>query len=210
MTKGTNQLSWIKVGDSEQTAWVEEYLKRQLPPCYLDKTNPNGIEIRTYRNQFLHASDLTLLINKMRSAWRQKIFRSKQNGKKTYSFVMSRSIGIMLKALSGKGEIRKTLETLIETTHYFIAPKIEELNKINQELTLKISTLREENVNIRQANKSLNQAVNIKDSEIAALKKENKALQQDKVNFVNELNQLKEKHNNQFRKGNADNNNQNN
>ena len=78
-----------------------------------------------------------------------------------------------------------------EKTHYFIAPKIEELNKINQELTLKISTLREENVNIRQANKSLNQAVNIKDSEIAALKKENQALQQDKVNFVNELIQLK-------------------
>jgi len=47
-------------------------------------------------------SDLQLLINKMRAAWRQKQFRSKQNGKKTYSFIMSTNIEYRLKKFSRK------------------------------------------------------------------------------------------------------------
>jgi hypothetical protein len=147
----------------------------------------------------LYDADNTLLINKMRSAWRQKVFRSKQNGKKTYSFVMSRGIEAKLKVLSGKGKIRETLEELIENSHICAVPKINELNTKNQDLAFKTSLLREENNKIRLVNNSLNQSINIQDNEIDTLKKEIKLLQQDKVNLVNELKQLKEKHNNQFR-----------
>ena len=151
------------------------------------------MEIRAYNNAPVKIdADLILLINKMRAAWRQKVFRSKQNGKKTYSFVMSRGIEAKLKALSGKGEIRKTLEELIENVHKFTAPKINELKTKNQDLVLKISLLREENDEIRLASKSLNQDVNIKDNEIDTLKKEIKVLQQDYAYLLLELERLKE------------------
>lgn len=199
MNKGTNPLSWIKLDDQAQVAWVQKYLARQLPPCYLTTDNIDAIVISTYDHKMLYDADNTLLINKMRSAWRQKVFRSKQNGKKTYSFVMSRGIEAKLKVLSGKGKIRETLEELIENSHICAVPKINELNTKNQDLAFKTSLLREENNKIRLVNNSLNQSINIQDNEIDTLKKEIKLLQQDKVNLVNELKQLKEKHNNQFR-----------
>ena len=59
---------------------------------------------------------------------------------------------------------------------------------------------------IREANKGLNRTSKNKDSEIAMLKNEIKQLQQDNANLINELQQLKEKHNNQFRKEVADSN----
>lgn len=40
-----------------------------------------------------------------------------------------------------------------------------------------------------------------RDDELGRLKKELKQAQQDKANLLNELKQLKEKHNNQFRTG---------
>lgn len=69
---------------------------------------------------------------------------------------------------------------------------------------LKISLLHEENGKIRLANISLNQDVNIKDNEIDTLKKEIKVLQQDYAYLLLELERLKEKHNNQFRKEDTD------
>ncbi len=149
MNKGTNPLSWIKLDDQAQVAWVQKYLARQLPPCYLTTDNIDAIVISTYDHKMLYDADNTLLINKMRSAWRQKVFRSKQNGKKTYSFVMSRGIEAKLKVLSGKGKIRETLEELIENSHICAVPKINELNTKNQDLVLKTSLLREENNKIR-------------------------------------------------------------
>jgi predicted nuclease with TOPRIM domain len=165
------------------------------------------MEIRAFNNApVIINADLILLINKMRSAWRQKIFRSKQNGKKTYSFVMSTNIEKRLKELAGKGEVRKALETLIINRHNDEIPKIKELNDINNDLKSKLSDTVKENRTIREANKGLNQTSKYKNSEIAALKNEIKQLQQDNANLINELQQLKEKHNNQFRKEVADSN----
>ncbi|MBL0231301.1 MAG: hypothetical protein IPP76_11080 [Moraxellaceae bacterium] len=204
MNKSTDPLSWIEFNDHAQTKWVEEYLKRQLPPCYLYTNTHNVIEIRTYNDRPLYGADLTILINKMRAAWRQKVFRSKQNGKKTYSFVMSRGIEAKLKALSGKGEIRKTLEDLIENVYKFEAPKIDELHKTSLDLKFKISKLHEDNRILRETNKKLTLKIKRKDNEIATLQEEVKSLQQGKINLANELKQLKEKHNNQFRKEDTD------
>lgn len=75
-------------------------------------------------------ADLILLINKMRAAWREKQFRSKHNGKKTYSFVMSVDVEKQLKTLAGsKGEIRQTLEQLINEQFRREMPIITELKK---------------------------------------------------------------------------------
>lgn len=193
MKKKADLLDWIDRNNAEQIQWVNEYLARHLPSGCLEIYRISGMEIRAFNNTPVKIdADLILLINKMRAAWRQKVFRSKQNGKKTYSFVMSRGIEAKLKALSGKGEIRKTLEELIENVHKFTAPKINELKTKNQDLVLKISLLREENDEIRLASKSLNQDVNIKDNEIDTLKKEIKVLQQDYAYLLLELERLKE------------------
>lgn len=145
-------------------------------------------------------ADLILLINKMRAAWRQKQFRSKQNGKKTYSFVMSTEVGKKLKVLAGsKGKIRQTLEGLITQSFESEAPKIKELHNKNKEIQAKATKIAKENLTIKQVNHSLNQACRDKDDKLSRLQTEVKQLQQDKANLSNELKQLKEKHNNQFR-----------
>lgn len=207
MKKKADLLDWIDRDNAEQIQWVNEYLARHLPSGRLEIYRTSGMEIRAFNNApVIINADLILLINKMRSAWRQKIFRSKQNGKKTYSFVMSTNIEKQLKELAGKGEVRKALETLIINRYNDEIPKIKELNDINNDLKSKLSDTVKENRTIREANKGLNQTSKYKNSEIAVLKNEIKQLQQDNANLINELQQLKEKHNNQFRKEVADSN----
>lgn len=145
-------------------------------------------------------ADLILLINKMRAAWREKQFRSKHNGKKTYSFVMSVDVEKQLKTLAGsKGEIRQTLEQLINEQFRREMPIITELKNKNKEIQAKATKIAAENLTIKEVNHSLNHACRCKDDELSRLQKEVKQLQQDKANLSNELKQLKEKHNNQFR-----------
>lgn len=142
-------------------------------------------------------ADLILLINKMRAAWREKQFRSKHNGKKTYSFVMSVDVEKQLKTLAGsKGEIRQTLEQLINEQFRREMPIISELKNKNKEIQAKATKIAAENLTIKEVNHSLNQACRCKDDELSRLQKELEQLQQDKANLSNELQQLKEKYNN--------------
>lgn len=200
MTKNTNPLAWIDASDIEQIAWVNRYLWQHLPLGYLVISSTSDMAIYQSSMSVPINADLILLINKMRAAWRQKQFRSKQNGKKTYSFVMSVDVEKQLKTLAGrKGEIRQTLEQLINEQFKGEMPIITELKNKNKELQTKIREITTENLSIKKANHVFNQACIYKDDVLSKLQEEVKQLQQDKANLSNELKQLKEKHNNQFR-----------
>lgn len=200
MTKNTNRLAWIDASDIEQITWVNQYLWQHLPRGSLVISSTSDMAINQSSMPVPITAELTLLINKMRAAWRQKQFRSKQNGKKTYSFVMSVDVEKQLKTLAGsKGEIRQTLEQLINEQFRREMPIITELKNKNKEIQAKATKIAAENLTIKEVNHSLNQACRCKDDELSKLQKEVKQLQQDKANLSNELKQLKEKHNNQFR-----------
>ena len=204
MKKISDILNWVDIKDAEQIEWIREYLEKHAAGRYFIQTNESNVQIGWYNSltPFVE-SDLQLLNNRMRSAWRQKQFRSKQNGKKTYSFVMSVNIEKQLKTLAGsKGEIRQTLERLINERFAAEMPIIAELKNKNKELQAKATNIAAENLTIKEVNHSLNQTCRHKDNELSRLQKEVKQLQQDKANLSNELKQLKEKHNNQFRNGN--------
>lgn len=205
MTKNTNPLAWIDQNDREQIAWVNRYLWQHLPLGSLVISSTSDMAIYQSNTPLLINADLILLINKMRSAWRQKQFRSKQNGKKTYSFVMSTEVEKKLKVLAGsKGKIRETLEVLITQNLESEVPKIKDLQNKNKELQAKSTKMAQDLLNIKKVNHDLNQACRCKDDELSRLQKEVKQLQQDKANLSNELQQLKEKHNNQFREKSPD------
>ncbi len=209
MTKNANALDWIDRNDAEQIAWVNQYLSKYLRPCSLWFLPTSEMAILNNHIPVPIDADLILFINKMRLAWRQKKFRSKQNGKKTYSFVMSTEVEKKLKVLAGhKGKIRQTLEALIVQRYESEVPNINELkNKNNElknknnELQAKVKEKTTDNLTIKEVNHALNQASIDKDEELSKLKTELKQLKQDKANLLNELKQLKEKHNNQFRTG---------
>jgi len=202
MTKNANPLAWIDRNDAEQITWVNRYLSQHLPLGSLGLLPTSDMAIFNNNIPVPINADLILFINKMRSAWRQKQFRSKQNGKKTYSFVMSVNIEKQLKTLAGsKGEIRQTLEQLINERFKGETPIIMELKNKYKELQAKATKIATENLTIKEINHGLNQACRYKDDELRRLQTELKQLQQDKANLSNELKQLKEKHNNQFRNG---------
>ena len=205
MTKNTNPLAWIDGNDAEQIAWVNRYLSQHLPLGSLRLLPTSDMAIYSNNMPVPISADLILFINKMRSAWRQKQFRSKQNGKKTYSFVMSVNVERQLKTLAGsQGEIRQTLEQLINEQFKGETPIITELKNKNKELQAKSTKMAQDLLNIKKVNHDLNQACRCKDDELSRLQKEVKQLQQDKANLSNELKQLKEKHNNQFREKSPD------
>ena len=205
MTKNTNPLAWIDGNDAEQIAWVNRYLSQHLPLGSLGLLPTSDMAIYSNNMPVPISADLILFINKMRSAWRQKQFRSKQNGKKTYSFVMSVNVERQLKTLAGsQGEIRQTLEQLINEQFKGETPIITELKNKNKELQAKSTKMAQDLLNIKKVNHDLNQACRCKDDELSRLQKEVKQLQQDKANLSNELKQLKEKHNNQFREKSPD------
>ncbi len=200
MTKNTNRLAWIDASDIEQITWVNQYLWQHLPRGFLVISATSDMAIFINNMPVPINAELILLINKMRSAWRQKQFRSKQNGKKTYSFIMSTDVEKQLKTLAGsKGEIRQTLEQLINAQFRGEMPIITELQNKNKEIQAKATKIAKENLTIKQVNHSLNQACREKDDKLSRLQIEVKQLQQDKANLSNELKQLKEKYNNQFR-----------
>ncbi|MCP5174001.1 MAG: hypothetical protein H6996_02710 [Moraxellaceae bacterium] len=206
MKKISDILNWVDIKDAEQIEWIKEYFKKHAAGRYYPQIKESNVQIERYNSSYPFVeSDLQLLNNRMRSAWRQKQFRSKQNGKKTYSFVMSVNIEQHLKALAGsKGEIRQTLEQLINERFKGETPIIMELKNKYKELQAKATKIATENLTIKDINHSLNQACRYKDDELSRLQKEIKRLQQDKANLLNELKQLKEKHNNQFRNGNLE------
>lgn len=200
MTKNTNPLAWIDQNDREQIAWVNRYLSQHQPLASLGILPTSDMAIFINNMPLPINAELILIINKMRSAWRQKQFRSKQNGKKTYSFVMSVNIENQLKKLAGsKGEVRQTLERLINERFAAEMPIIAELKNKNKELQAKATKIAAENLTIKQVNHSLNLACKKKDDDLNRLQAEVKQLQQDNANLSNELKQLKEKYNNQFR-----------
>lgn len=205
MIKNTNPLAWINRKDQEQIQWVNQYLGRHLALSHLLWDTSSVMMIAINNAPLPLTAEIILLINKMRSAWRQKQFRSKQNGKKTYSFVMSINIEKQLKSLAGnKGEVRETLERLINERFMGETPIIMELKNKNKELQAKVIQIATENLTIKEVNHALNQASRDKNDELSKLKTELKKLKQDKANLLNELKQLKEKHNNQFREKNPD------
>jgi hypothetical protein len=159
MTKNTNPLAWIDQNDREQIAWVKRYLWQNFPLGQLDALSPSDMAIFINNMPVPINAELILFINKMRSAWRQKQFRSKQNGKKTYSFVMSVNVERQLKTLAGsQGEIRQTLEQLINEQFKGETPIIMELKNKNKELQAKATKMAQDLLNIKKVNHDLNQA----------------------------------------------------
>ena len=202
-------LKWIDKRNKQQLEWINQYLKKHAPFSYLNELNPTGFEIYFQDNSMpfpisvLISDKLKLFINKMRAAWRQKVFRSKKNGKRTYSFVMSTDIGKRLKTLAGeKNSIRETLEFIINERFDKELPYITELKEKTLKLQSKITEKGKDNLWIKEQNHKLYLKSNYQYDEIAKLKEEVKKLKQDKANLLNELKQLKIKHNNQFRNGN--------
>lgn len=197
MTKNTNHLAWIDASDIEQITWVNQYLWQHLPRGSLVISATSDMAIFINNMPVPINAELILFINKMRSAWRQKQFRSKQNGKKTYSFVMSTEVEKKLKVLAGsKGKIRETLEGLITQSLESEVPKVKELQNKNKELQAKSTKMAQDLLNIKKVNHDLNQACKYKDDDLSRLQTEVQKLQRDKANLSDELQQLKEKHNN--------------
>lgn len=202
MKKDADLLDWIDRYNTEQTQWVNEYLSRHIPSGYLWLDNQSSaMAIFGYNNRdnphpLSINSDLKLLVGKMRAAWRQKLFRSKQNGKKTYSFVMSTTVEKKLKAMSGKGKIRETLEALILQEYDKHVPKIENLNESIKTLRKELSGKNQENLKLKGVNKELNQKIEMKDKEIAKQKHDIKNLNRENADLSNQLKQLQQKHNN--------------
>ncbi|PTQ88533.1 hypothetical protein [Agitococcus lubricus] len=73
MKKISDLLNWVDIKDAEQLEWIKEYLQKHAAGRYFIQTNESNAEIGVYNlfNPFVE-SDLLLLINKMRAAWRQK------------------------------------------------------------------------------------------------------------------------------------------
>lgn len=210
MKKDADLLNWINSENAEQMQWANEYLAQRLPLGKLIKNSQSGLEIsmNNHHHSVFISPEIKLLVNKMRAAWRQYKFRSKQNGKKTYSFVMSTNIGKQLKDLAGAGEgkVTKTLEILINNSHDIDVPKIEELKNINKELRSKMSDKEKENRRLRTEIKLLQLKSEMKGSDIAKLTNNATKLEREKADLFNQLKQLKEKHNNQFREEKAEDN----
>ncbi len=195
MKKISDLLNWVDIKDAEQLEWIKEYLQKHAAGRYFIQTNESNAEIGVYNlfNPFVE-SDLLLLINKMRAAWRQKKFRSKQNGKKTYSFIMSTKIEKKLKDLAGKGNVRELLETLISNYYLQEAPKIKELKDHNKELQSMLSLEKKDNLELKQSNKELNKKVETQDSEIANLEDKLKSLEQHYTYLSRDLGRLKQEY----------------
>ena len=70
--------------------------------------------IGNFNIRYRSAEHATLIMKKMKTAWNQKENRSKNKGRKAYSFVMDTKIAAKLKEISGDYPLYQTLEYLIE------------------------------------------------------------------------------------------------
>ncbi|SUD31777.1 Uncharacterised protein [Pseudomonas fluorescens] len=112
MSRQEGALAWIAKGDPAQHEWALRYLyKKQIDVSQLKSYT----DLASWVPSMLGASERREFINKMRSAWAQKKFRGRSNGKKAYSFVLTASAKKQLDELAkGQGlSVTGTLEKLI-------------------------------------------------------------------------------------------------
>lgn len=129
--KSKGWLGWIKKSDPRQCKWAADYLAaRQFPSKYVVNP-PQNLRSQTDDTFELYFKDMerqlseraresadskeamSSLIKKMRAAWNAQKNRSKSNGRKAYSYVMSVDIEQKLHKLAGDQPINKTLEDII-------------------------------------------------------------------------------------------------
>ena len=111
-----NYFDWIDLKDQNQCEWAKRYLvKNQFS---IDSHKPLDTQIETiignFNIRYRSAEHATLIMKKMKTAWNQKENRSKNKGRKAYSFVMDTKIAAKLKEISGDYPLYQTLEYLIE------------------------------------------------------------------------------------------------
>lgn len=129
--KSKGWLGWIKKSDPRQCKWAADYLAaRQFPSKYVVNPPQNlrsqtddtfELYFKEMERQLLDRANesadskeaMSSLIKKMRAAWNAQKNRSKSNGRKAYSYVMSVDIEQKLHKLAGDQPINKTLEDII-------------------------------------------------------------------------------------------------
>lgn len=116
MSFSHSYFDWIDLYDKNQCEWAKRYLvKNQFS---IDSHKPLDTQIESIISNFnkRYSSDehATLIMKKMKAAWNQKENRSKNKGRKAYSFVMDTKIAAKLKEISGDYPLYQTLEDLIE------------------------------------------------------------------------------------------------
>lgn len=112
---------WCKVTDQKQIEWTINYLVKKKRISANEVTS--HVELaRFYSN--LAADNLEsaqLLMKEMKAAWSQKKIRDKSNGRKGYSFVMSKDVKTLLERLASNNyvPINAALEGMIRNNYQF-------------------------------------------------------------------------------------------
>ena len=116
MSLSHNYFDWIDLNDQNQCEWAKRYLVKSR--FSIDGHMPLITQIesisRYFNAQYSSHEYATLIMRKMQAAWNQKENRSKNKGRKAYSFVMDTKIAAKLKEISGDYPLYQTLEYLIE------------------------------------------------------------------------------------------------
>ncbi|MFL9810351.1 MAG: hypothetical protein E2594_00255 [Pseudomonas sp.] len=120
-SKSTRGLEWLNPNDAEQLRWAASYLAARglLERLEHPANRPFGQQLthedlvrigRRLRNS-------RLLFMDMRAAWRQKRYRTSENGRKTCSFTFKPETKDKLKELAEDGNESATLEALIDRAY---------------------------------------------------------------------------------------------
>lgn len=110
---------WLDKGDTEQkleTAW--EIINNKHPYLPNQYYQPRGKDdlLIAFDTSILTLSDKTLIMDSIKKRWSQNKYRSKQNGKNQYNFILSDRAINRLDNLAKKHEIKRTdvLEILLK------------------------------------------------------------------------------------------------
>lgn len=101
--------SWLDINNNELWAW--DYLHKGISPSWFVVHDKKTDHVNGVITTFDLLNDIPdtreLLLTRMRSAWSQKAYRDKNNGKKTVSIVLSEDIINKLDFICGNTDRRK-------------------------------------------------------------------------------------------------------
>lgn len=102
MSRQVGALAWIAKGDLAQHEWALRYLyKKRIDVSQLK----SYADLVSWEPGLLGSSEGRELVRKMRSAWAQREFRERDNGKKSYNFVLSISVKKKLDELAKRNRL---------------------------------------------------------------------------------------------------------
>ncbi|MDP4537856.1 hypothetical protein Q3O60_16855 [Alkalimonas collagenimarina] len=118
-----NAFKWLNKSSESQCSWAADYMKTQVLfqeqfPVNTSSDQYNAVVASfDYWHTSLEAKQLFLI--KMKRAWSVKKYRDKQQGKKPYSFIMSKKVSKMLANLAAESDVSKSqlVEELIIREH---------------------------------------------------------------------------------------------